>query len=223
MHTSQTTHHRVYFSNVTNRELLEELTEVLGMEKTEDPDVFDLVQSEGESTILCDALSDTFPERLLPVGCQDAYDMVFDELVTAFRVLAVEEGIVPISRLFDVERYASGVNDTDLDCDELFDLLSVLGGTYFVVDGIFTQWAMHSNKNQFGAHAGGSQITTKYFCSPCRIVPEQAETIIRTSMAHAPDVMGDYFIKNFIAPTIDSIHSDLLKESVSTAFRRWFN
>lgn len=223
MHTTQTTHHRIFFSNITNAELLSDLADILGMESTEDPNVWDLVQSEGESTIVCDALSDTFPERLLPVGCRDAYDMVFDELVTAFRAMAVEEAITPISRLFDVERYASGVNDTDIDCDELFDLLSVLGSTHFVVDGIFSQWAMHSDKDQFGAHAGGSQITTKHFCSPCRIAPDQAETIIRSMVKHHPIGMGDYYIKNIIAPIMDSIQSDELKESVSAAFRRWFN
>ncbi|MCY1292461.1 hypothetical protein D9M68_19250 [compost metagenome] len=223
MHTTSTTFHRIFFSNITNPDLLSDVADILGMESTEDPNVWDLVQSEGESTIICDALSDTFPERLLPVGCRDAYDMVFEELVAAFRELAAKEAVTPISNLFDVTRYSTDVNDTDIDCDELFDLLSVLGSTHFVVDGIFTQWAMHSNKDQFGAHAGGSQITTKYFCSPCRIAPEQAETIIRTLVKHRPIEMGDYYVKNFIAPMMDSIRDPGLREATSNAFRRWFN
>lgn len=220
MHTSQTTHHRVYFSNVTNRELLEELTEVLGMEKTEDPDVFDLVQSEGESTVICDALTDTFPERLLRKGCSDVYDMVFDEIVTDFKKLADESNIVPVSQLFEVERYATQNKDVDLDCSELYDLLNVLGVGHYTVDGIYSQWAMTSNKNVFGANAGGTQVTTRLFSVPCQISPDEAETTVRTMSKHDVSNIGDYFVLKFMAHYIDARASEELQESIIAAFRR---
>lgn len=222
MHTSVTTHHRIFFSNVTNYGLLAELTEVLGMEPTADKGVYDLVQSEGESTIVCDALYDTLPERLVPVGCRDSYDMTFDEVVATFKKLALDENVTLISRLFDLETYTGGDNDTDLDCDDLFDLLSVLGNTHFKVDGIFSQWAMCSNKNEFGAHAGGTQITTQYFCVPVAVYADRAETVIRTLAKHTPEEMGDYFFNEFINPIMDRIFSAPLKEAVEAASARFF-
>lgn len=223
MHTTQTTYHRIFFSNITNRALLNDLASVLGMETTENMDVFDLIQSEGESTIVCDALSDTFPERLIPVGCQDAYDMPFDDVVIALKKLAEDEDVSLISRLFEVSRYQTGANDTDLDCDELFDLLSVLGNTHFTVDGIYTQWAMSSDKNRFGAHAGGAQVTTQYFCVPCIVTPDRAETVIKTLAKHTPEQMGDYFVHEFINPIMDGICNDTLRNSTEAGFvRSWY-
>lgn len=221
MHTTQTTHHRIFFSNVTNRNLLNDIADILGMETTADENVFDLIQSEGESTIVCDALSDTLPERLITAGYQDAYEMPFAEVVSAFKQLAINDGVQLVSRLFEVERYETGVTDTDLDCDELYDLLNVLGTTHFKVDGIYTQWAMHSDKNQFGAHAGGTAITTQHFSVPASVYPERAETVIRTLAKHSPDEMGDYFVNEFINPILDRVQQDPLRRSIEAALMRF--
>jgi hypothetical protein len=221
MHTSQTSYHRIVFSKVINGSLLLELAEIIGMEPTDNPEVFDLVQSEGESTTIHDALNDLFPERLLRVGCADSFDMTFDELLEEYASLAEAEGVKLISKLFDKARYETYDESMDLDCDELFDLLRVLGSTHFTVDGIYTQWAMSSSSAVFGAHAGGGYITTQYFCVPCDVVPERAETVIRTLAYHTPETMGDYFVNEFINPIMDRLQSPELTEAVIKAFNRF--
>jgi len=219
MHTAQTTYHRIFFSNVTNRTLLEELAQNLGMEATEDVDVFDLIQSEGEGTIVFSALSDSFPERLLKVGCRDAYDMVFDEVITAYKKMAEDQNTQLISSLFEVSRYQTGVEDTDIDCDELFDLLSVLGDSHFKVVAVYTQWAMSSSKAVFGAHAGGTRLTTRHFSVPCQISPDEIAGVVES----IDNEVGGFFADTFVMPLLNGVRNPLVRSSAVRAICNYVN
>ena len=57
MHTTQNSHHRIFVSNVTDQKLLDDIMTALGIDKADDvKDAYDLVQVEGESLEIDDAL-----------------------------------------------------------------------------------------------------------------------------------------------------------------------
>lgn len=214
MHVSMTEYHRIYFSNVTNRALLEELAGVLKLVPTDNQDVYDFIQSEGNSTTVSDALNNTLPERFILTGCGDAHDMTFAEVITAFNKMVKDENITLISKLFDAERYVDNECEDCLEGVELFDLLSLLGNTHFKVDGIYTEWALTSSKEVYGAHVGGACITTQYFSVPCTVPIDDTEEVIRTIAKQPPEEMGDYFFNVFIKPIMDRVYSSPLTTAI---------
>lgn len=221
MHTSQTTHHRIFFTSGKTNAVLQEVMDKLCIEPSGMVDVGDLVQQEGNTLTIDEALYSTFPERLLKEGCSDAYDMSLQEIVIELAKIAHVEGIVPVSMLLHVDRYKDGGVEHDIDADELFDLLTILGAGHFKVAGIYSQYAVFSNKAQYGAHFGGTLITTPHFCLPCHVDPERAETVIRTLEKHPLEKMGDYFVNEFINPIMDTIRNAILLKAAESAFYRF--
>ncbi|MNZ86460.1 hypothetical protein D3C78_1052800 [compost metagenome] len=129
---------------------------------------------------------------------------------------------MPLTEMFTRKYYEDGVAaSADISCMELMDLLMALAGNHYVVQGIYTQWAMHSDKAQFGAHAGGARITTRHFSVPCLTPPDRAETVIKTLAKHKPHEVGDYFVNEFINPILDCVPEGPMKAAVERSQRRF--
>lgn len=199
MHTSQTTHHRIFFANVTKPDYLEGLCMDLGLEKVSDT-IYDLVLNEGTQLSVEGACR--IAVRVAELGNEhgDAEDLQF--MLGCMARLLAERGYTPHSTTFDADADLELLVDQDISCLELFDLLSALSYGY-EVRGIYSQWAMTSNKAQFGANAGGTRITMRDFSIPCQVYPDDAEGLVHLLAQHRPENIGDIYIMKLIMPLIE--------------------
>lgn len=219
MHTSQTTHHRIFFGKVTNPDYLEGLSLDLGLEKVDDT-TYDLCLEEGTSLSVEAACRIAVKVAALGNEQGDPEDLQF--MLGCMARLLAERGYTPHSTTFDADVDLELLVDQDISCLELFDLLSALSYGY-EVKGIYSQWAMFSNKNEFGANAGGTRITTRHFSVPCAVYPDRAESFIELLSKHGPNDMGDVYVMEFILPLIEGqVLSKALQMSIMSSLSRFF-
>ncbi|MNI44259.1 hypothetical protein D3C76_112720 [compost metagenome] len=221
MHTSQSTHHRIFAVSHGTDVLLDVMAGICA-DITEDRKAFDFTIEEGDDCTLDTLIRDMFPARLLPsIGADNPWNADIADLAEKLGELCAEEGYVPQTEMFTRKFYENGVNATcDIDCIQLMDLLMALSGNHYTITGIYTQWAMHSNKLAFGAHAGGTRITTRHFSVPCFTLPERAETVIETLAKHKLCEVGDYFVLEFLNPILDNVPAGPMHTSVERALIR---
>ncbi|MNB61081.1 hypothetical protein D3C76_237070 [compost metagenome] len=220
MHTSQTTHHRIFFANVTKPDYLEGLCRDLGLEKISDS-IYDLALHEGNQLSVEGACRIATEVAKLGNEHGDAEDLQF--MLGCMARLLAERGYTPHSTTFDADVDLELLVDQDISCLELFDLLSALSYGY-EVRGIYTQWAMTSNKAAFGANAGGTRITMRDFSVPCSVYPNDAEGLIHLLAQHRPENIGDIFIMKLILPLIEmpGILNKTMELAVQSALMRSF-
>jgi hypothetical protein len=219
MHTSQTTHHRIFFANVTKPDYLEGLCLDLGFEKVSDT-IYDLVLDEGHSMSVEGACRIAVKVAALGNAEGDPEDLQF--MLGALARLLAERGYTPHSTTFDADVDLELLVDQDISCLELFDLLSALSYGY-EVRGIYSQWAMNSSKAEFGAHAGGTRITMRDFSIPCQVYPNDAEGLIHLLAQHSPENIGDIYLMKLILPLIEmpGILNKTMELSVHAALARF--
>lgn len=221
MHTTQNSHHRIFVSNVTDQKLLDDIMTALGIDKADDvKDAYDLVQVEGESLEIGEAMFAGATARGLIFDHEDAEFVPTVELVDRYLNLAKEFNIDLLSSTFVIEKHLCDnfIADTDIDCNELFDILNILGHGRFKVDGIFTQYAMYSDKSPYGANVGGTHLTSQYFCMPTPfLLAERAETVVRTLAKHDHTNVGSYFVNEFIMPILDRVYHEEYCENIMSA------
>lgn len=215
MNTSSVTYHRIVFNDVTDYPSLHELSLVLDLQATDHPDIFDLVQDEGcsiSSTSAIELVGDAYGLS----GSMDPVDR--STVLKSLRGKAEQIGYTPRTRIFEDSYHSSGV-DLDIEPKELMDLLVVVGGPYFTVENITTQWAVFSNKNQAGAHSGGSRITTRHFSIPVVLHCDEMETIVNRMACQVPANSGDDYVDTFIIPLMNenAITNPELRKSVARA------
>lgn len=216
MHTSQVTYHRLYFRNIDKAPNdFARLVDELGMEATDRPDVFDIVFDEGYSLCLDDAIYSLFPENKLD-GDPDNYPI--ELLLSMLNTMARDQGVKLHTNLF-TRTAENAPFDTDIQPDELFDLINTLSNGYELI-GIYTEWAMFSNKNVYGAHSGGAVVSTREFSLPTTIRGDLAEEIIMKFSNESPEELADFYVDQFIKPRIDHIVSEPFKNAVFDALRR---
>lgn len=217
MHTSSVSYHRIVFNNVTDYPSLHELSIVLGLEATNHPDIFDLVQNEGYSLTPKGAIEAIGEAYGLNDGDEDTFTAVLSELQRK----AEEIGYQPFTRVFD-ESYHNPAIETDINDDELYDLLTVMAGQYFSVECITTQWSMFSNKTVAGAHTGGSRITTRNFSIPVVMGCDEMESNLNALAKHEPHEVGDYYVNTFVRPLVGeyAIKDGSFRKSVARALIR---
>lgn len=220
MHTSQTTHHRIFFANVTKPDYLEGLCLDLGFEKVSDT-IYDFVLDEGHSMSVEGACRIAVKVASLGNEHGDAEDLQF-MLGALARLLAEKRGYTPHSTTFDADVDLELLVDQDISCLELFDLLTALSYGY-EVRGIYSQWAMISTKAEFGAHAGGTRITMRDFSIPCQVYPDHAEGLIYLLAQHRPENIGDIYIMKLILPLLEApgILNKTMELSVHAALARF--
>lgn len=218
MHTSVTTHHRIFFANVTKPDYLEGLCMDLGLEKVSDT-IYDLVLDEGTSMSVEGACRIAIKVAALGNEHGDAEDLQF--MLGSLARLLAERGYTPHSTTFDADVDLELLVDQDISCLELFDLLSALSYGY-EVRGIYSQWAMTSNKAQFGANAGGTRITMRDFSVPCSVYPDDAEGLIYLLAQHSPENIGDIYLMKLVLPLIEmpGILNKTMELSVHAALAR---
>lgn len=218
MHTSQTTHHRVFFAKVTKPDYLEGLCLDLGMEKVSDT-VYDLVLDEGSTMSVEGACRIAVKVAALGNEEGDPEDLQF--MLGCLARLLAERGYTPHSTTFDADVDLELLVDQDISCLELFDLLSALSYGY-EVRGIYSQWAMTSNKAEFGANAGGTRITMRDFSVPCSVYPDDAEGLIYLLAQHSPENIGDIYLMKLVLPLIEmpGILNKTMQLSVHAAMAR---
>jgi hypothetical protein len=218
MHTSQTTHHRIFFAKVTNPDYLEGLCLDLGLEKVSDT-VYDLVLSEGNQLSVEGACRIAVRVAELGNSEGDPEDLLF--MLGCIARLLADRGYTPHSTTFDADVDLETLVDQDISCLELFDLLSALSYGY-EVRGIYSQWAMTSNKAQFGANAGGTRITMRDFSIPCQVYADDAEGLIHLFAQHRPENIGDIYLMKLILPLIEmpGILNKTMELSVHAALAR---
>lgn len=225
MHTSLTSYSRIYFTNVSDQHYLADLCQELGFEQ-EDDNTFDLVHDEGTEL--------TVDHALRVAMCKDndlRAGLSIESMVACVRKILVARKITPVSTLFHDDGkpfFHDGetnvpADDRAIGDDELFDILVALGRGYSVM-GIFTQWAVTSDKNSFGANYGGTNITTKDFSIPCSVQACDAEDTIKQLWANTCKNAGNYFAQRFVAPVIQSpsIVNKALSMSVQAALAQSF-
>jgi len=219
MHTSVTTHHRIFFAKVTNPDYLEGLCLDLGLEKVSDT-VYDLVLSEGNQLSVEGACRIAVKVAELGNSEGDPEDLLF--MLGCIARLLIDRGYVPHSTTFEADVDLETLVDQDISCLELFDLLSALSYGY-EVRGIYSQWAMTSNKAQFGANAGGTRITMRDFSIPCSVYPDDAEGLIYLFAQHRPENIGDIYLMKLILPLIEmpGILNKTMELSVHAALARF--
>lgn len=223
MHTSSVTYHRLVFSDVQDRDHLHELVATLDLQWTEHPDVFDLVQDEGQSLIAKEAIG-MLGEAY---GLDPEFDQVngsspdFKRILKTLRDKAAACKYIPHTRVFE-DSYHNEALEFDITAAEVFDLITVLAGSDFTLDNITTQWAVFSSKNAPGAHHGGSRIVTQHFDIPVSMHCDEMETVTNALRRHVPAHAGDYYVNKFIAPLIDeaAIKDPVLRRSVIVALLR---
>jgi len=223
MNTSSVSYHRIQFSNVTDYPSLQELTLVLDLQATDHPDIFDLVQDEGCSLSAKEAIELLGEAYGLDPECDtvngDSPD--FNTVLSTLRDKVVLLGYLPHTRIFH-DSYHNPAIETDINPDELMDLLTVMAGQYFVVENITTQWSVFSNKNVAGAHSGGSRITTRDFSIPVVMGCDEMETAVNGYAKHRSHEAGDYYVNKFLSPLMDehAIKNEELRKSVARALIR---
>ncbi|MNO21053.1 hypothetical protein D3C76_108170 [compost metagenome] len=219
MHTSVTTHHRIFFANVTKPDYLEGLCLDLGMEKVSDT-IYDFVLQEGTSMSVEGACRIAVKVAALGNAEGDPEDLLF--MLGCIARLLADRGYTPHSTTFEADVDLETLVDQDISCLELFDLLSALSYGY-EVRGIYSQWAMTSNKAQFGANAGGTRITMRDFSIPCSVYPDDAEGLIYLLAQHRPENIGDIYLMKLILPLIEmpGILNKTMELSVHAALARF--
>ena len=221
MHTTQNTHHRILVSNVTDQKLLDDIMTALGIDKADDvKDAYDLVQVEGESLEIGEAMFAGAAARGLIFDHEDAEFVPTVELVDRYLALAKEFNIDLLSSTFVIEKNLCDnfIADTDIDCNELFDILNILGHGCFTVDGIYTQYAMYSDKSPYGANSGGIHLTTQYFCMPVPLLPpERAEMVVHALAELDHTNAGAYFVNEFIMPLLDRVYHEEYLENIMSS------
>lgn len=197
MHTSATTYHRITFDNVTDYSNLLALATVLSLEATDHPDVFDFVLDEGNSMTADEAIREIYMAHY-PTD-EMAEDRPQAEMITALRKKAAQVGYTPMSLLFTTEPREHLI-EIDIQEEELFDLIQIVADG-FTVDSVITQWAMFSNKNVYGANAGGSRLLTKHFRHHG---DESAELLNAATVEYRSAVdeeeMGRMYVEHFVEP-----------------------
>lgn len=218
MHTSQTTHHRIFFSNVTKPDYLEGLCIDLGMDKISDS-IYDLVLDEGNSMSIENACH--IAVRVAALGDTEMMRRSLQYLLGIMARLMAERSYTPHSTTFDADVDPDQLIDQDISCLELFDLLSALSHGY-EVQGIYTQWAMSSTKADFGANAGGTRITMRDFSIPCQVLPGEAQDTISLFAKHQPENIGDIYVMKMLLPMIEmpGIINQTMSLSVQAALAR---
>lgn len=217
MHTSSVTYSRIQFANVNDYPSLQELSIVLGLEATNHPDIFDLVQDEGHALSAKEAI-ELIGEGY---GLYDGESEDYTTVLSALRDKVVLLGYQPHTRIFHDDYHNPDI-ETDINPDELHDLLTVMAGGYFTVENITTQWSVFSNKNVAGAHSGGSRITTRDFSIPVVMHCDEMETAVNGYAKHQPHEAGDYYVNKFVSPLVDehAIKNEALRKSVARALIR---
>lgn len=220
MHTSQTTHHRIFFTDVTKPDYLEGLCKDLGFEKIDDT-TYDLVLEEGTQLTVEEACRVAVNVAALGNPAGDPEDLLF--MLGCIARLLADRGYVPHSTTFEADVDLETLSGVDISCLELFDLLSALSYGY-KVKGIYTQWAMTSNKAQFGANAGGTRITMRSFSIPCQVYPDRAESLIDLLAKHKDTEIGDVFAMEFILPLLEKpmILTKEMELSIQASLHRFF-
>lgn len=220
MHTSQTTHHRIFFANVTKPDYLEGLCKDLGFEKVDDT-TYDLVLQEGSQLTVEEACRVAVGVAALGNPNGDAQDLLF--MLGCIARLLMERGYLPHSSTFEADVDLETLDGVDISCLELFDLLSALSYGY-EVKGIYTQWAMTSNRAVFGGNAGGTRITMRSFSIPCQVYPDRAEHLIDLLAKHKDSEIGDVFAMEFILPLIEKpmILTKEMELSIQASLHRFF-
>ncbi len=216
MHTSSVTYSRLTFAAVSHPEELLRLVSLLGLEETDEPNQWDLIQEEGSTLTVIDVVN-TFFDAFLIDETSHFDESSFEERLEQIHLRGKNNGYIAHTRVFN-ENYLSLDNGLEINPVELFDLISSIQDGY-VLEHITTQWAMSSNKCQPGAHAGGSLITTDAFTLPVVMDCMQMETIARTFALHGPKKGGTYYVNKFITPLMDmhAIKSPELHTAVQRA------
>lgn len=221
MHTTQTHHHRIFFANVSNPDYLEGLCKDLGLTKVSDT-IYDLALEEGTQLTVEEAVRVAIPvANLGGVDDRDSADLL--SMLGCLSRLLQERGHLPHSSTFEADVDLQTLEGQDISCLELYDLLSAVAYGY-EVKGIYTQWAMSSNKAEFGANAGGTRITMRSFSVPCQAYPDRAESVIDLLAKHKDTEIGDVFAMEFVLPLIDN-PAILTKEmvlAVQASLHRFF-
>ncbi len=206
MHTSSVSYHRIVFTNINDYPSLQELAIVLDLQGTDHPDIFDLVQDEGCSLSVQEAISLLGEAYDLDLECDklNGESPDFAKVLASLREKARELAYIPHTRILE-DSYHNPVIETDINPDELYDLLVIIAGPYFTVDNITTQWSMSSNKAVAGAHAGGSEIVTREFRLPIVMTCDEMETVTNEFRKRDKRGMAEYYIEQFIKPLISDI------------------
>lgn len=218
MHTSLTSYTRIYFVDVANPDYLADLCQELGLEHA-DNYTYDLIIDEGSELTL-----DTVLRIALCREPSLRDGLTIKSMVDAVRKILAIRNIVPVSHLFRDETADIPGDGQDIRDAELFDVLTALSTGMYCVAGIFSQWAVTSNRNAFGANYGGTNITTKDFCIPCSIQACDAEDTIMQLWAMSHKAAGSYIAQRFITPLIQSpsIVNKALSMSVQAALAQSF-
>lgn len=206
MHTTQTTHNRIYFSNVTDQSALDYLVETFFMHQEEN-EIYDLIQEEGSTCLVGLVLREASLLESIGIPVTDPDDLSLVDIATLYSNKANEYGVDLISSLFNTDDYRDDDHcEREISPDELYDLFRVLGHSRFTVDGIYSQWAVSSDKAQFGAHAGGTLVTARNFSVPALLSPELAEEAIR-GLANASTLLevAKKFTSFTLAPMLKNI------------------
>ena len=213
MHTSTVSYHRLYFCNIDKAPNdFAVLVDALDMEETDRPDVFDIVFDEGWSLNLDEAIYSLFPKHRLD---NDPEDYPIELLLSMLNTMARDQGVKLHSNLF-TKTDENAPFDTDIQPDELFDLINTLSNGYELI-GIYTEWSMFSNKNVYGAHSGGAVVSTREFSLPTTIRGDLAEEIIMKFSNETPEDLADFYVSQFIKPRLDHIVSEPFKNAVFDA------
>lgn len=219
MFTTQTTHHRFQFINIVNPSELDKLTQALGLEPTGVPGEYDLVFEEGSSLTLEEAVRQIYAMDAQVSDDEDIDDVNIFELIAGLRFLGPDENpdtYQPQTDLLHEYYYADNTIERDISCIELMDLI-MLVAKGFELQSIYTQWAMHSSKAQFGANAGGTRLTTQLFSAPCDLGAVELEQFLPGLSTKPMRELGVDYVDKFVAPMVSRLPEGTFKEMVKLA------
>ena len=216
MHTSSVIYSRLVFTNVLDHKVLPALVDVLGLQQTSHPYIFDLVQEEGHQLTLTELIPAMvqiqFPELTETPTLQQS-------LIT-LRQMSIISGYDLHTRILDEDHpFEDGL---DVSIEELFDLVSLAIGSKATLDNITTQWAVFSSRVLPASHSGGSCVTTRHFSIPVVKSCAEMETITNSLRDNTPEDAGDYYVEKFITPLTNeyAIKDPTFRRSVALAMLR---
>lgn len=226
MFTTQTTHHRLHFVNITDSIALVQLVNALGMEPGDGPGQYDLVLEEGYSLTLDEAVRQAYPiDR-----CEGFDDGLEVEEADLFELIASIKQLhdfdnpdtyQPQTDILHEYYHSDSVVERDISCIELMDLIMLVSHG-FELQSIYTQWAMSSSKNCFGANAGGTRLTTQLFSVPCDLAAVELEAFLPGLATKPLRDLGVDYVDKFVAPLVSGLPEGAFKDMVKLAMAERF-
>ncbi len=221
MFTTQTTHHRFQFINITDSVGLVHLASALGLEPGDEPGQYDLVLEEGYSLTLDEAVRQAYPidrcegyDNGLEVEEAELFELLSS--IAQLHDFSNPDTYQPQTDLLHEYYHSDEMIERDISCIELMDLI-MLVASGFELQSIYTQWAMHSSKAQFGAHAGGTRLTTQLFSVPCDLAAVELEKFLPGLSTKPMRELGVEYVDKFVAPMVSRLPEGTFKEMVKLA------